>query len=30
MAGGTDWAGKQAPSLADIERLAAIGGQRLP
>ena len=30
MAGGTDWAGKQAPSLADIERLAAIGWQRLP
>ncbi len=30
MAGGTNWAGKQAPSLADIERLAAIGWQRLP
>jgi predicted Zn-dependent protease with MMP-like domain len=30
MAGGTNWAGKQAPSLADIERLAAVAWQRLP
>ena len=30
MAGNTDWAGKQAPSLADIERLAAVAWQRLP
>ncbi len=30
MAGGTHWAGAQAPSLADIERLAAAAWQRLP
>lgn len=30
MAGGTHWAGAQAPSLADIERLAAVAWQRLP
>jgi predicted Zn-dependent protease with MMP-like domain len=30
MAGGMDWAGKQAPSLADVERLAAVAWERLP
>ena len=30
MAGGTEWAGEQAPSLADVERLAAAAWQRLP
>jgi len=30
MAGSTDWTGKQAPSLSDIERLAAVAWQRLP
>ena len=30
MAGGKDWATARAPSLADIERLAAIAWQRLP
>jgi predicted Zn-dependent protease with MMP-like domain len=32
MAGGTDfdWSERQAPSLADIERLAAAAWQRLP
>jgi predicted Zn-dependent protease with MMP-like domain len=30
MAGRFDWAGQQAPSLADIEHLAADAWQRLP
>ena len=30
MAKATDWAGKQAPSLADFEALAALAWQRLP
>lgn len=30
MAGGKDWARSQAPSLADIEHLAAAAWQRLP
>jgi len=30
MARATDWAGKQAPSLADFEALAALAWQRLP
>jgi predicted Zn-dependent protease with MMP-like domain len=30
MAGSKDWAGRRAPSLADIEELAAVAWQRLP
>ena len=30
MAGSWDWAGKQAPSLADFEHLAAAAWRRLP
>ncbi|MBX9589639.1 MAG: metallopeptidase family protein [Hyphomonadaceae bacterium] len=30
MAGGVDWAGRQAPSLADFERLAETAWKRLP
>ena len=30
MAGSRDWAGRQAPSLAEIEQIAAIAWQRLP
>jgi predicted Zn-dependent protease with MMP-like domain len=30
MAGSWDWARKQAPSLADFERLAAVAWRRLP
>ena len=30
MAGSSDWAGKQAPSLADFEQLAAVAWRRLP
>lgn len=30
MAGGKDWARRRAPSLAEIEELAAVAWQRLP
>jgi predicted Zn-dependent protease with MMP-like domain len=30
MASAKDWAGKQAPSLADLEALAALAWRRLP
>lgn len=30
MAGGKDWARKRAPSLAEVEELAALAWQRLP